>query len=1444
MDYLKVLEKNGIYINKLSEHEDGKILFMYPGHGSQYQSMFSGLINKYEIVKEIYEEAEKLFNKLSNGGSLINSISNGGDDLERAEVMQCAIYTADYAMHKLIEKMGVCPDILIGHSLGEFAALACSGVISFHEGFEIVYYRAEALNLIPKEQRGKMISLKLDLNSEKLLYITKELEERGLDFDIALNNSPQQTVISGEEESIKLVEELSEKNKIVYCKLKVSHGFHSKLLQPAMKYFKDKLMNYSFNTPQIKVFSTITNDFYSDNIEDYTTEVMANKLARQFVTPFSFNNIINELYNNSNVRYFVEVGASSILSNLVDEILEDKKYYRIASNEKKIDDCLCIERLKAYFTINNILNNNEVGEKRDMSKVEIEKLIKEIISEKTGYPEEILEDELDLEADLGIDSVKQMDIFSTLFENLNYDIKIDENIKFNSINDVIEFCTTKMYYNKDISNESCENQKDQESIESNESMSQHYLDRGEIEETLKQVIMEKTGYPKEVLENNLDLEADLGIDSLKQTDIIVSFASKLNIDVPQDNRENTNIIFSTIDSIIDYFCERNNQIEDKEVIDKDSLIRLYSDKNEHNRHVSVSKEIKYGNGKIGVFEFDKSNVILIEDRLGGAITEKILEKLLNKNCNVVVVCKGGKEYRGCKVIKSALNSIKEIKDAFKEAKEKLGKVYGIINLNSITKNIDFLNVSSEKWIKEVEEVYMISFQSIKQAYYDFMELGEKAFLLSASNIGGVFGVDYSDSDNSSAGINTGIVKAMSKEIETLHCKAIDFDDVSNSEFVAEKILDEISIIDEVIEIAYTENVRKTIVIVTKNINKSDKQFGRYLTEDDVIVFSGGGRGILNELVKGLISIYDPTIIITGRSEIPTGTEEWFNMTEEEFDNYKSEFINKVKGENSDLSVIDIVNRYESVRNRRELYKNIQTLKKMTNKVHYYQCDVSSEEDVKKLKNIVINKFGKVTGIVNGAGLPSFGILPKKHEIGSLNTVKVKGLAIYNLYHSFKDQPLKFFNNTGSISGRLGVDGQVDYVAGCDLATKMTNRMSKLDNSFNTFIIDWTAWDEVGMAAIPVVKKIQEGRGLGYISVNEGTKKFLEEITYGNESGEILIFNHLGNKENNAFELQYLNENKSPIDESGEIIDRNNYPYIDKVVKKSDDAICIEKKLDIKDDIHLRDHMVKGNYVFAAVSHVELYYEMMNLLNEMLGNEEWYLYKIESIDLKSFVKYFPQNELVLNARIKIKEKIGDKVILTGDIKSDFYNSKGKRLISDRLHSNGTIIVSTNPVEEKFNKRSVQDMLNNSIELDCDKYYELTDDSIHFGELFRNLIYTRKISNKEFFGQVLVVDDSKLFRNLKRVQTKMFPITIDCIGRVALIGIFNEYGLVAIPVRLSNIQTNRKLRKREIVYSYSRIKEKRDESIIIYQEFIDSNDNIICTLELELHVIAKYNEHNLE
>ncbi|MCG3219547.1 MAG: type I polyketide synthase, partial [Candidatus Heimdallarchaeota archaeon] len=259
----KLGKLKGVIIEEETQKtEDYKLAFLFPGQGSQYPEMLMGAYLKYKKVRETFDEADSFLKPLW-GFSLSDLIFARGlskeiaaSQLKRTEYTQPAMFVVDVALHRFLVSLGVKPDVVLGHSLGEYAALVAADVLSFKDGLDAVVTRGKAMSEVSNSSPGAMLSV--GLSYEKTMKYLPKLKE----YVIAANkNTNEQTVLAGSIEGIEEAIKLFDDEGVQSVKLNVSAAFHSKLVADASQALQEKLDRISFRKPKIPVLSNVTGDY-------------------------------------------------------------------------------------------------------------------------------------------------------------------------------------------------------------------------------------------------------------------------------------------------------------------------------------------------------------------------------------------------------------------------------------------------------------------------------------------------------------------------------------------------------------------------------------------------------------------------------------------------------------------------------------------------------------------------------------------------------------------------------------------------------------------------------------------------------------------------------------------------------------------------------------------------------------------------------------------------------------------------------------------------------------------------------------------------------------------------------------------------------------------------------------------------------------------------------
>ena len=282
-----------------------KKAYIFPGQGSQFVGMGKDLYESSPLAKSLFDEANHIL------GFAITDVMFAGDEesLKQTRVTQPAIF-----LHSVIQRQvlgeAFTPDMVAGHSLGEFSALVASGVLTFEEGLRLVAKRAEAMQKACELQRGTMAAI-LGLDDAVVEQACKNTE--GV-VTPANYNCPGQLVISGAYEA---VEKACETLKTAGAKraliLPVGGAFHSALMKPAEEELAKAIGEITFQKPLCPIYQNVTTTAMTD------PETIKKNLIAQLTAPVKWTQSVQQMIQDG-ATTFIELAPGKVLQGLVKKI--------------------------------------------------------------------------------------------------------------------------------------------------------------------------------------------------------------------------------------------------------------------------------------------------------------------------------------------------------------------------------------------------------------------------------------------------------------------------------------------------------------------------------------------------------------------------------------------------------------------------------------------------------------------------------------------------------------------------------------------------------------------------------------------------------------------------------------------------------------------------------------------------------------------------------------------------------------------------------------------------------------------------------------------------------------------------------------------------------------------------------------------------------------------
>ncbi|HJU08834.1 MAG TPA: SDR family NAD(P)-dependent oxidoreductase [Rhodanobacteraceae bacterium] len=702
-----------------------------------------------------------------------------------------------------------------------------------------------------------------------------------------------------------------------------------------------------------------------------------------------------------------------------------------------------------------------------------------------------------------------------------------------------------------------------------------------LRETLLRIVEEKTGYPRDMVGLDRNLEADLGIDSIKRVEIVGTLLQGLPESLRAHLAEartqlNTQSTLGGILEIIRAAQARDGDLA--RVVAPAERIPAKTESVIAAPARSVMRSCAEPVPANAARRLNSGTFLLTADRLG--IAEKLASTLRARGNEVVLI------------ERDSLQSEEALIQRCQALRDK-ANIAGVVHLAALGLPALSADGSPSEWrlaLLQNEKALFLLLRELSA------HLADDAHVVAASDLGGLFGRDdSSDGALRLAAGAVGTLKSLRKEREKLRVKAIDLDPASGPESLAADLLGEIELVGGRWEVGYPRGQRTIFCSVPETV-AADPQREAALTKL-VVLATGGARGITAETLRELAHPGN-TLILTGRSALENEPAEFAALTDATA--LRDHFVAEVRAGRAKWNPREIQKLVGNVLAQREMRANIADFEAGGAKVEYVAVDVTDEAGIRALVQDITQRHGPISGVVHGAGIIEDKLLADKASDSWSRVVETKVIGLLLLQKYLDPHALKFFTVFSSVAGRYGNSGQSDYACANELMNRLCVALqSRWGERVAVSALCWGPWGATKFGAGMVTAETEAkfaSVGVKLVSAELGRKLFRDELTRtAGTPVEIVCGEAAWDTREAELGAIHLQEDAAPSETSEYAKDGE--PLLGAAVAQAQptgERIVIVE-LDRARHLYLDEHMLDGKQVLPAAAALEMLAEAGRML---------------------------------------------------------------------------------------------------------------------------------------------------------------------------------------------------------------------------------------------------------
>jgi len=844
---------------------------------------------------------------------------------------------------------------------------------------------------------------------------------------------------------------------------------------------------------------------------------------------------------------------------------------------------------------------------------------------------------------------------------------------------------------------------------------------------LLDVVADKTGYPVDMLNLEMNLDSDLGIDSIKRVEILSALQDKMP-DLPTVSADDLAAL-QTLRQIVEYMNEQASSANKQEIV-----------------KVEQQTDIKTTESRI-----IRSVVRLAE--IDPAEQRQQID--FNKDKEIWVTKDGGKRSK---------QLVAELKERGYKAK--------LININEVaTDELGGLVIYAKA---DADKQYVLDAFSLIQRCGENLKKS-KGLLVSITSLGGQFGFGNNIKGCAEQAGLYGIIKTADKEWLEVNCKAIDINSASASLGLIQKEV----FLEGPLEVGISNGKISQLVLEEEPLEENTEKNAQ-LNKEDLIVISGGARGVTAEVAVKLAETYQCSLLLLGRSPEPETEPKWLLSISE------AATIKKAIMQHSQekLRPADLEKRYQSILANREISTTLERIKKTGAKAEYRSVDVTDFDVVANIIDLVRTELGNVTGVIHAAGVLADRLIEDKTEdqFSRVYSTKVEGLQ--SLLSATNNDELKLMVLFSSTTARLGRKGQVDYAAANEVLNKQAAIESKNRKNCKVLSVNWGPWD--GGMVTPALKKLFAEEGVGVIGLKAGADYLIQEI-----------------ESEGPVETVVLGEAENLIKK----ISLNNYSVSEE--KSKDLSLAFERDLSVNSHPFLKSHVINGRAILPMAIIIEWFAHGALHLNP-------------GMQFQGFDNFRILKGIKLNAGENIHLRIlAGAVIHKGEIflvpvelrSDDLLHASAVMILADSYETN--VLPQLKAVSETYKTKQGE-------------YYQ--NGQLFHGQDLQGITEITSCSAKGIVAKVNAAPQPSAWMNQPiRSSWLSDPLIIDSAFQMMILWSFEEQGIASLPTAIASYRQYQRSYPKDNAKIVAVVNEKNNHKAKAAIEFLDSEGKLIALMD---------------